>query len=381
MVSVIDNRPPVCADSAATTAEDVAVSIPLQASDPDGDALTYLIVSGPSNGTANLSGNTVTYQGAANYHGPDSFTFMVRDPSGAESGVCTVTITVTPVNDAPTCADGSLTVDENATGTVTLSGSDVDGDALIYVIVSGPSNGTVSLSGNVASYSGNANYHGPDSFTFRVRDPSGAESGVCTVSVTVTPVNGGPIVVIEVSPLRDLGATVPGLTMISANNANVCATLDGTGTWDAEGDAIVSYTWLVDGVEVGTGPVIDVCLLVGARTVTLLADDGQNVGEGSVIVDVLSGGEAVEELVLVVDASVIERKNKRPFIATLKTAAAAFDRGSNGSALNRLNNAFQNKVRAQVGKANPDVADEWIAIAQEIIDAYESAPSDCEACE
>jgi hypothetical protein len=84
---------------------------------------------------------------------------------------------------------------------------------------------------------------------------------------------------------------------------------------------------------------------------------------------------------MVVDASVIERKNKRPFLATLKTAAAAFDRGSNGSALNRLDHAFQNKVRAQISKKNPDVGDLWISIVQEIIAAYENAPANCDACD
>jgi hypothetical protein len=66
---------------------------------------------------------------------------------------------------------------------------------------------------------------------------------------------------------------------------------------------------------------------------------------------------------------VIERGNKRPFLATLKAACAAFDRGSYVAAINNLQKAFQNKVRAQVGKGNPDVAEEWIRIAQEIIDA------------
>jgi len=261
-----------------------------------------------------------------------------------------------------------------------LLGSDVDGDALTYSIVTGPIHGTASLSGNVVTYTGNANYNGPDSLTYKVTDPSGAMSGVCTVRITVRPVNDAPTVVIEVSPTRDLGSSVAGITLVSPNNVNVCATLDGTGTWDVEGDAIVSYHWLVDGVPVGDGAIIDACLLVGARTVTLEASDGQDTGTGSVVVDVLTGGEAIEELVMVVNDSVVERKNKRPFIATLKTAAAGFDRGSVGSALNRLESAFQNKVNAQIGKDNPDVAEEWIRIAQQIIDAY-AEPQDCEACQ
>jgi hypothetical protein len=262
---------------------------------------------------------------------------------------------------------------------ITLVASDIDGDALVYTVGS-PSKGLLSGTAPNLTYTPNANATGSDSFTFSVSDGL-ASSGTCTISITINAVNGGPVVVIEVSPTRDLGATVPGLTMISANNANVCATLDGTGTWHADGRLIVSYTWLVDDVEVGSGPVIDACLLVGARKITLLADDGQVVGEGSVIVDVLTGAEALEELVMVVDSSVVERKNKRPFLATLKSAAAALDRGSVGAALNNLNHAFQNKVRAQISRQNPDVAAEWIRISQEIVAAYETAPEDCEACD
>jgi hypothetical protein len=67
-----------------------------------------------------------------------------------------------------------------------------------------------------------------------------------------------------------------------------------------------------------------------------------------------------------VDDSNIERKSKRPFIASLKAAAASFDRGNNTAAINQLH-AFQNKVRAQVGPANPAAAAQWIRLVQAIV--------------
>jgi hypothetical protein len=206
------------------------------------------------------------------------------------------------------------------------------------------------------------------------------------VTVTVNAVNDAPTPSIEVAPLSDLGPTVPGLIVISPNNGNVCVVLSGSATdIDAENGCgnsdIVSLTWLVDGVEVGAGPVLDACLLVGAREVKLLAEDGGGaIGEATVIVEVLSGCEAVEELIMVVNDSVVERGNKRPFIATLKAACAAFERGSDGAALNMLNHAFMNKVRAQISRDNPAEAAEWNRIAQEIIDAYSRA-QDCGGCE
>jgi hypothetical protein len=192
------------------------------------------------------------------------------------------------------------------------------------------------------------------------------------VKIAINSVNDAPVGVIEVSPLSNLGLTVPGLNVISPDNQGACVVLDGSGSYDEEGDAIESYTWLVDGVPVGEGAVVEVCLGVGNREVTLLVDDGQsenNLGSHTEMVQVLSGCEAVEELIMVVNDSIVARENKRPFIATLKSTCAAFERGSTGAALNKLN-AFENKTRSQIGKANPEVAAEWIRISREIVQAH-----------
>ncbi len=86
-----------------TTAEDTAVSGYLIGSDVDGDALTYSIVTNGAHGTASVSsGNQFTYMPAANFSGSDSFTYKVTDAHGTESAAQTVSIMVTPVNDAPT---------------------------------------------------------------------------------------------------------------------------------------------------------------------------------------------------------------------------------------------------------------------------------------
>ena len=54
----------------------------------------------------------VTYTPALNYNGPDSFTFKANDGT-VDSANATVSITVTAVNDAPTCSNGSETTDED----------------------------------------------------------------------------------------------------------------------------------------------------------------------------------------------------------------------------------------------------------------------------
>ena len=73
------NSAPVADNQSVGTPEDTAVAITLTATDADSNPLTYSIVSGPSHGTLSGSAPNVTYTPAANYNGPDSFTFKAND--------------------------------------------------------------------------------------------------------------------------------------------------------------------------------------------------------------------------------------------------------------------------------------------------------------
>src|SRR5207302_658693 len=106
------NHAPVAAAQTVTTAEDTAKAIVLTATDVDGDPLTYAIVGAPAHGALSGVAPTVTYTPAANYNGPDSFTFKAND-STLDSNVATVTLTVTPVNDAPVATAQSVTTNQD----------------------------------------------------------------------------------------------------------------------------------------------------------------------------------------------------------------------------------------------------------------------------
>jgi hypothetical protein len=191
VVRISSNKAPVAAPGSATTKEDTAVAVTLAASDADGDTLAYMVVAGPSHGSLSGTGASRTYTPAADYSGTDSFTFKVNDGTD-DSAVATVTLTVTPVQDAPVALAGSAATKEDTAAAVTLAASDVDGDTLTYTVVAGPSHGSLSGTGASRTYTPVANYHGPDSFTFKVNDGT-EDSTEATVSITISSVNDAPV--------------------------------------------------------------------------------------------------------------------------------------------------------------------------------------------
>jgi len=189
------NDPPAANDQSLSTNEDTPLNGTVTASDVDSAVLTYARATGPAHGTLSITAATgaFTYTPAANYHGPDSFTFTASDGSGGtDTGL--VTITVNPINDAPVANDLSRSTDEDVPLTGTLTASDVDGDALTYTQASAPAHGSLSITAATGAftYTPAANWHGADGFTFTVSDGHGG-SDTGAVSITVNPVNDAPV--------------------------------------------------------------------------------------------------------------------------------------------------------------------------------------------
>lgn len=187
------NDAPDAPDQTVTTDEDTAVPVSFSGTDPDGDALTYAVVSGPAHGFVGGPGPVLFYFPATNYSGPDTITYRVSDGL-AQSRVATISINVNPVNDAPVASGQSVSTSEDAPRAVTLSATDLEGDALTYVVVNGPAHGTLSGTGAARTYTPAANYNGPDGFTFKANDGA-ADSEAVSVSISVAPVNDAPVAV------------------------------------------------------------------------------------------------------------------------------------------------------------------------------------------
>lgn len=185
------NDPPLAHEQALSVNEDTSLPISLSATDVDGDALTWSILSPPAHGSLSGTAPQLTYLAATNYFGPDGFAFKVNDGHG-DSEPARVSLTVNPVNDPPVAHAQSLSVNEDTSLPITLTAFDVEGDPLTWTIVSPPAHGSLSGTAPNLAYLAATNYHGPDSFTFKVNDGQ-ADSAAATASIAVNPVNDPPV--------------------------------------------------------------------------------------------------------------------------------------------------------------------------------------------
>ena len=157
-------------------------------SDPDGNPLSAVLVSGPSHGTLTLNANgSFSYGPAGNFNGGDSFIYRASDGS-LDSNPATVAITITAANDGPTAAEDAYNTAEDTVLTVAAPGvlgndTDPDGDPLTAALVTGPSHGSLTLNGNGSFiYTPAADFAGSDSFSYRASDGT-LTSNLATVTL------------------------------------------------------------------------------------------------------------------------------------------------------------------------------------------------------
>ena len=217
VVPQITNQAPVATNESLTVNEDTPLNLVLQGTDTDGDALTYSVVNSPTRGQLTGVAPNLTYTPAPNDYGTDSLTFVVNDGQ-VTSAVATVLITILPVNDSPVAIAKTVTTAQNSSVTITLDGSDPEGDLLTGLIVTAPTNGTASVTGRQILYTPGVNYSGDDQITFRLND-GGASSAAATISITVVAPTIAPIVAAVQAPATPItvSVTTPPLPWNTAN--------------------------------------------------------------------------------------------------------------------------------------------------------------------
>ncbi|HEX2668409.1 MAG TPA: Ig-like domain-containing protein [Gammaproteobacteria bacterium] len=191
------NSAPTANNGSISTAQDTPVNGTLSATDPNGDPISFSIVTNPAHGSVtinNLSTGAFTYTPASGYSGSDSFTFKATDNGGLASNTATESVTVTStVNHAPVASNGSVTTTANTAVNGTLAATDQDGNSLTFSVVTSPAHGSVSITNTATgafTYTPASGYSGSDSFTFKATDSGGLASNTATESVTVNASTG-----------------------------------------------------------------------------------------------------------------------------------------------------------------------------------------------
>ncbi len=181
------NSKPVANGASATTAYATPVQVTLSAQDPNQDVLNYTLTSMPINGTLSGDAPTLTYTPENGYSGIDTFSFIVNDGEFDSDGA-TVSVTVgSPVaaNSIPVANKAVLNTTVGQSVPVQLSGSDNEGQALQYTLLTQPDNGSLSGAVPALSYQPAAGFSGVDEFSFAVSDGTN-ESDAARVVIHVT---------------------------------------------------------------------------------------------------------------------------------------------------------------------------------------------------
>ena len=287
---------PTAIDDLAAVSEDALptrVDVLANDTDPDaGDTLAIVDMSDPAHGSSSIddggtpgdpTDDAVLYQPDADFNGPDSLTYTISD--GTQQASATVSIIVSPVNDAPLAADLVVApaIPAGAVRTITLTGTDIDSASLGFAIVDAPTAGSLGQvgtpvctpAGHGVTCTATVDYtagSADDTFSFRVNDGD-LDSNLGSVAITVITAPNPP-------PVVNAGPAVSG-------TEGSAVSLDGTVTNSPASDSLTqtwSYT-LGAGTDAGMScqfaddHAIDTtirCTDDGTVTLTLTADDGVN---------------------------------------------------------------------------------------------------------
>jgi len=204
------NHPPVWAQVQNPTVKaGDSLDVRLVATDPDGDPITLSVSPLPAFATfADRGDGTGTLSLHPTQPGTYNFTATATDSKGASTSFV-LTVTVAAINLPPTANAQQVTLAEDASLPLTLSGVDPEGAPVSFSIVLPPAHGSLSGTGGTRLYTPAADYYGPDSFQFVANDGV-SNSNPATVAITVTEVNDPPVLGPDTAKLKYAG-TLPGV--------------------------------------------------------------------------------------------------------------------------------------------------------------------------
>ena len=243
-----NNTFPAASDDQFTIAEDSSAklfNVLANDTDADGDTITLFNVNSTL-GSASIVNGQIEYTPPANFSGQTVLTYSITDgyengSPGEKDSSASVTITVTPVNDAPVANTDLITINEDALTlfvNVLANDSDIDGDSLILSEVSANS-GTALIVENQIQYTPAANANGVATVTYSITDAQNA-SATSTLSITILPINDAPVATADTATMDEDAAPIT--IDVLANDS------------DVDGDSLVINTASAD---IGTATIVN----------------------------------------------------------------------------------------------------------------------------
>ncbi|HEX2836409.1 MAG TPA: Ig-like domain-containing protein [Thermoanaerobaculia bacterium] len=236
-------------------------------------------------GTVNTTGSTFPVMGVATSVFPETHTGVC---SPAAPSLPAGTLPLVTCNTPPVANDVTASTNEDTTVTITLSGSDVDGDPLTFSIVTPPANGSLGPivptgpTTATVNYTPNLDYNGTDSFVYQANDGNGGTDNA-TVTITIVPVNDPPSFLVgpTVNVLEDSGPQTytNWVTSISAGPANESGQVV---TFSVSNDNPALFTVQPSVASNGTLTFTPAPNVYGSATVTVTAHDNGGTANGGV---------------------------------------------------------------------------------------------------
>ena len=289
-----NDAPTITSTETTAAVQDAVYSYTFAATDVDvDDVLTFSAVTIPSwlsfNSVTGLLSGTPSNADV----GSHAVTLRVTDTDGLTAEQ-SFSITVTNVNDAPVATSASVTLEEDSSVMITLTGEDADSDPLTYEVLSQPESGTLEQHGTVWLYTPEKDFNGADQISFIAKDAE-LSSEPATITINVTPVNDDPQ---AVDDNYTLASTADDKYTLAALENDVDVDGD-TLTIDGAAADIGSVQITADGL-IFTAP----AAYVGPVALRYTISDGQK-GRASAKVNLLvEGGEADNLPVITVPSDV-----------------------------------------------------------------------------
>ena len=181
-ISIIDR--PLAQSFDISTRFDVVAQLNLQGTDPNNLPLTFEIINPPVNGIIDENNGVFTYDADDGYIGTDTATFIATNGT-FDSNEATINIYVNDTLKRPSANGYAGEVVKNTPLILNLTGVDNENLPLTFTIVNQTTNGVISESGGIFTYTPNTDYIGADSGSFKVSNEF-YESLPVAIDITVT---------------------------------------------------------------------------------------------------------------------------------------------------------------------------------------------------